>query len=288
MEKFTIKDFNKRFPTNDACLEEIKRLRFSGWVCPKCQRQDMLTKVSGRQTYACPCGHQVYPLSGTIFHKSSTELRTWFYAIYLMAQTRAGISAKQLERMTGVTYKTAWRMFKQIRQLMADGGGVLSGTVEIDETYIGGKEKGINGKALPAMSKQSKKTPVMGLVERGGKIKGHVVQGEAGKDLLPHVISDVAKDAQVMTDQLTAYQALRAMGYSHSSVNHTKEYVRGIVHTNTIEGFWSQLKGGIRTVYKHVDNRYLQHYVDEYAFRYSHRHLPKGLMFDAILSRVIG
>lgn len=113
--KFTINQFNKRFPNSDACLEEIKQLRFADYVCPKCKRADSLSKVTGRPVYACICGNQVHPLSGTIFHKSSTDLRTWFLTMYFMVQTRCGVSAKSIERTTGVTYKTAWRMMKEIR-----------------------------------------------------------------------------------------------------------------------------------------------------------------------------
>jgi transposase len=135
--KFTIREFNKRYPTSDACLEEIKRLRYSDFTCPKCDRKNMLSKIKGRQQYACPCGFQVAPLAGTIFHKSSTDLRTWFFAMFLMTQTRAGISAMQLMRMTGVTYKCAFRMMHQIRSLMDESGDTpLSGIVEIDETYL--------------------------------------------------------------------------------------------------------------------------------------------------------
>src|SRR5664279_5673478 len=134
MSKFTIRQFNDRFPTPDACLEELKQARYSEFICPKCARQDMLSKIKSRPQYACPCGFQVAPLAGTIFHKSSTDLRTWFYVMYIMTQTRAGISAKQLERETGVTYKTAWRMFREIRNLMAENGGdLLRGVVEVDE-----------------------------------------------------------------------------------------------------------------------------------------------------------
>lgn len=140
MSKFTITEFLNRFPTNEACLEEIKRLRWGDhMVCPKCERDTTFYKISGRPKYACQfCGYHLSPLAGTIFDKSSTPLTSWFYAIYLMAQTRSGISAKQLERELGVTYKTAWRMFKQIRLLLSDDGDInnLQGTVEVDKTYM--------------------------------------------------------------------------------------------------------------------------------------------------------
>ena len=137
-DKFTVRQFNYRFPTEDACLEELKVLRFGEKLdCAKCGKNSKFYKVKGRKAYQCPfCRYQIYPLAGTIFEKSTTPLKDWYYAIYLMTQTRAGMSAKQLERMLGVTYKTAWRMFHQIRKLMADDGEMLTGEVEIDEAYF--------------------------------------------------------------------------------------------------------------------------------------------------------
>src|SRR3989344_2885988 len=140
-DKFTLSQFLKRFPDDDKCLEEVKQLRWPDLVpCDKCGKSTKHHKVEGRKSYACQwCGSHVYPLAGTIFDKTTTSLQLWFYAIYLMVQTRAGISAKQLQRELGVTYKTAWRMFTQIRKLMSDSGSPLDGEVEVDETFIGGK-----------------------------------------------------------------------------------------------------------------------------------------------------
>lgn len=131
-DKFSLRQFKRKYGTHDLCLEAIKLLRFPvGTVCPKCTQPTVFYPVTGRSSYACKlCGWHVYPLQGTIFEHSSTPLDLWFFAMYLMVQTRAGISAKQLERMLGVTYKTAWRIFKQIRLLMAQGGSMLDGIVE--------------------------------------------------------------------------------------------------------------------------------------------------------------
>ena len=139
MQKYTIRDFNQEFPDDDACLQSIVDMLYpEGIDCRTCGQVRPHAKLSNRKAYSCEyCGTHVYPLAGTIFEKSSTPLRSWFYAMYLVAQTRCGISAKQLERELGVTYKTAWRMFKQIRTLMAEDGGMLRGTVEVDETFVG-------------------------------------------------------------------------------------------------------------------------------------------------------
>lgn len=280
--KFTVKQFNDRFPTADACLEEIKQSRFNGWVCPKCEREDMLYKVAARPVYSCACGNQVHPLSGTIFHKSSTDLRTWFFAMYLMTQTRAGISAKQLERMTGVTYKTAWRMFTQIRKLMAENDGdLLFGTVEVDEAYIGGKDT----KGRTGQSAAHAKGIVLGMVERGGRVRVKHVPSAHSENLMAPIHQNIAKGSRVVTDKHKSYTGLKYMGYQHDAINHTKGYITGDIHTNTIDGYWNQFKLGIMGVYRHVDKKYLQSYANEYAWRYSNRksEIP---MFELLLGRI--
>jgi len=140
MNKFTRKDFDTNFPTDNSCLGWVKNHRYpSGIECPICKKVTKHHKVNRRPVYECDnCGHQVSPLANTIFHKSSTSLRVWFQAIYLITSTRCGISAKQIQRETGVTYKTAWRMFKQIRTLLDEDFKHLTGEVEVDETYVGG------------------------------------------------------------------------------------------------------------------------------------------------------
>jgi transposase-like protein len=282
--KFTMKQFNDRFPTNEACLEELKQLRFGNeFACQKCGSINKHYKVTGRMAYACKdCGNHVYPMAGTIFQDSQTALKTWYFAIYLMAQTRAGISAKQLERMTGVTYKTAWRMFKQIRSMMTEDGGLLSGTVEVDETYVGGRAKYGTGRKGPT---SGGKIPVVGLVERGGRIRTKAITTANLPTVMPIIRKNVAEDANLMTDD-ARYYWLASRFYNHQSINHSKpQYAIGNVHTNTIEGFWSHLKLGIRAVYRHVDPKYLQYYANEYAFRYSNRK-HETPMFDLILEKI--
>src|SRR5208282_2322418 len=152
--RYTRQQFDREFPTDDACLEQIKEQRFPGGVavCQKCEGPRKHYRVAGRTAYACDkCGNHIYPLAGTIFEKSTTSLRVWFHAMYLMGSTRCGISAKQIQRETGVTYKTAWRMFKQIRSLLGEDlrlGGPESGGVELDEMYHGGRRKNAAGRML--------------------------------------------------------------------------------------------------------------------------------------------
>ncbi|HEX9679718.1 MAG TPA: IS1595 family transposase [Candidatus Saccharimonadales bacterium] len=283
--KFTVRQFNYRFPDDDACLEEIKVMRFGEMLdCPNCGKNNKFYKIEGRKAYSCGfCRHQIHPLAGTIFEKSSTPLQDWFYAIYLMAQTRAGISAKQLERMLGVTYKTAWRMFHQIRKLMADDEDMLSGEVEVDETYVGGKS---DGRGRTKGRHIGDKAVVMGMVERQGRAKVRHVKSSGSRSLIPELQAGIKGGSQIYSDQYPVYINLDKLGYKHASVNHQTNFAIGLTHTQNVENLWSHIKRGIIGVYRHVDPKYLQSYVDEYAFRYSHRKQPHGAMFDSILSRV--
>ena len=286
-EKFTLAEFHTRFQNDDDCLDEIKFMRFGdNMACTKCYKTNKFYRVNGRMAYACSfCGYQIFPLAGTIFGKSTTPLKSWFFAIYLMAQTRSGMSAKQLERMLGVTYKTAWRMFHQIRKLMADDSDLLTGEVEIDEMYITP-----NSRFTKKPMIKGDEEVVFGAVERSGRVKVKHIKNATSNILISEVQKSVDFKANVYTDGLLAYHTLYNTGWKHKSVNHQKEYVSSTdpkVHTQNIENLWSNMRRGIRGVYRHVDAKYLQAYIDEYAFRYSNRNKPSGYMFDIILSRVI-
>jgi transposase len=281
--KFSIKQFNQRFPDDSACLEEVKQLRFGdSLVCPRCQKDNKFYRVSGRSAYACSyCGHHIYPLKGSIFDHSSTELRLWFYAIYLMAQTRAGISAKQLERELGVTYKTAWRMFNHIRQLMSGDGNILTGEVEVDEVYFHPDTT----KRTTAKAHNSQ--IVFGMVERNGQAVTKHVKSSGVRVLSKEIRKGITSDATIYSDTHGSYRHLTRAGYIHFTINHSiQEYVSGDRHTQNIENLWSNIKRGITGVYRHVDPKYLQMYVDEYAFRYSNRKVQPKYMFDLILSNM--
>ena len=292
MTKFTLKDFQKMFANDDVCLDYIRHIKFSERIdCPKCGKKSLFHRASNRKTYACDhCGFPLSPAANTIFHKSPTPLTIWFYVIYLMAQTRGGISAKQIQRETGVTYKTAWRMCKEVRDILSEDFEKFSGIVEADESYFGGEErnKHANKRTMGAKGRSLKtKTPVLGLANRGGKLETHVVKNTKSDTIIPIVWANVNKDAEIHTDEYQSYNLLPLMGYTHGVVRHgNKIYVDGDVHTNTVEGFWSQAKNGIRGVYHAVSSKYLQHYLDEYSFRYNHRNdvMP---MFFSFLSRAI-
>lgn len=265
--KYSILDFQKEFPTDDVCLEYIFNKKYpnrKSWY-----------RVVGRKAYANAEGKHVHPLKGTIFEKSDTSLVKWFYAIFLFSVSKNGVSAKELERQLKVTYKTAWRIGKQIRRLMESDRRKLNGVVEADETYIGGYRKGgVGGKG---------KTPIIGIVQRGGSVKAKVSARETHL-ILNHMKENVEKGTSVFTDQFGVYKKALKLGYAHESINHwKKEFARNEVHTNTIEGFWSQLKRSIRGTYHSVSPKHLQTYVDEFAFRYNYRNFP---LFQAVMARI--
>lgn len=266
--RYTLKDFKTEYPDDDACLLSVLENRY-GTTCPKCGVVDTkFYKITGRKAFAClNCRKHIYPLADTIFRKSETSSWNWFYAIYQFSVSKNGVSAKELERTLGVTYKTAWRMCKQIRLLMEDDGEILTGEVEMDETYIGGRRK--------LAHKFNNKSVVFGAVERNGRAKISHVKSSGVRVLMPKIQEGVAPDAQLYSDEWRAYSSLRKRGYSHTTVNHSKlEYVRGTAHTNTIEGFWSQLKRSIDGTYHAVSPKYLQSYLNEFTFRYNLRDVP--------------
>lgn len=282
MKTYTLKDFQREFPGDAACLEWLKNYRWpDGITCKNCGKVTKHHLMTTRRSFSCQeCGNHVHPTADTIYHKSPTSLTVWFYAIYLMAQTRGGISAKQIQRETGVTYKTAWRMCQLIRQQLNEDRDPMGGSVEADESYFGGKQKG--GKRGRG---SENKTPVLGIVKRGGEIKTFKVENVQKATLLPLVVQTVEPGTTIYTDELTSYNGLAKLGYEHKQITHSlKVYVMGDIHTNTIDGFWGNTKNGISGVYHHVSAKYLENYLNEYGFRYNHRNDFRP-MFRSFLSR---
>lgn len=266
--RYTFQDFKKEYPNDQACLVSVLENRY-GSTCPRCGVVGVKWHpITGRKAFVCSeCDRHIYPLADTIFRKSETSLWNWFYAIFQFSVSKNGVSAKELERTLGVTYKTAWRMCKQIRKLMEQDSDILTGEVETDETYIGGRRK--------LAQKYNNKSVVHGVVERNGRAKITHVRAAGARVLLPIIKEGVAPQSQIYSDEWRAYQSLPQHGYTHTTVNHSKlEYVRGTAHTNTIEGFWSQLKRSIDGTYHAVSPKYLQSYLNEFAFRYNLRDVP--------------
>lgn len=232
--RYSVRDFDNEFPNDSACLAYVAEQRYPGGMadCAKCGKATKHHRVGNRTAYACQsCGNHIYPLAGTIFEKSTTSLKTWFYAMYLMGSTRCGISAKQIQRETGVTYKTAWRMFKQIRLLLSEGLQLEGSTVEMDEMFHGGHRR--------TSSWRDNKVPVVGMVERNdGKRIGRVV-ARVAPNVKKETLHGIAKEyvlpkSTIFTDDYVSYDGLEMQGYAHKRIRHSqKVYVSGDVHTNT-------------------------------------------------------
>lgn len=269
--KYTITDLKKDFPNDDVCLDYIFTNKYSD--------AKGYHRVTGRKCYAHQStGAQIHPLAGTIFEKSSTPLTLWFHAIFLFSSSKNGVSAKELQRQLGVTYKCAWRIASQIRSLMEQGNDPLSGTVEMDETFYG--KSGIN------KTKFKNKKAVLGAVERGGKVRAKVADNRQVDKVLSFAKSTVAQGTHIVTDEYRGYSHLSDIGFTHSSVKH------GIGHyswkgqdTNTIEGFWGQFKRSVRGTYHFVSPQHLQSYLNEFTFRYNLR-ASSVPIFEVLLQRV--
>ena len=282
----TLRQFQDRFPTEDSCLEHLKLVRFGErHECEKCGKDAQFYRVKARRSYACEhCGHQVYPTAGTPFHRTRTSLRDWFHVMFMFTTARNGVAAKEVERQIGVTYKTAWRMCHEIRKYMAavDGDEPVGGpfkTVEVDETFIGGhRPGGYGGKG---------KTVVVGIKERGGDIVTRVVPNRRRTSLMGAVTVNVKPHSEVHTDEFVAYDDLSGFnGYWHKRVNHAAgEYVSKTgVSTNSVEGFWAQLKRSINGTHIHVSAKHLAKYLGEFEFRHNRRNRPETMLSELMVS----
>lgn len=283
MEKMTVRQFFSIYPDDDACLAHIMEVRYGlRHVCRKCGVDATFHKLADRRAYSCAhCGDHLYPCAGTIFQDSRTSLQSWFYAIYLFVVTRHGVSGKELQRSLGVTYKTAWRMGQQIRSLMGTVGDftMLQGHVELDEAYIGGRISRAKSRNYAV-----NKTIVMGMVERGGRVRTEVIPNIKKGTLRGVTLRNVAEGSTVSTDELQSYVLLEGDGYKHGSVKHNAHiYVDGEHHTNSVESFWRLFKKSIASTHIHISQKHAQKYLDEFTFRASHRGMQNA-MFDLLIA----
>ena len=275
--------FQAEYPDSDTCLDKIMELRYGdNPTCAECKRETKYHRITKRRAYACQfCGTHVYPCVGTPFEKSTTPLYKWFYAMFLFTTTRHGVSAKELERQLGVTYKCAWRIAHEIRKLMGtlDVSG-LFGEVEVDETYVGGKRPGKRGRGAAG------KTVVLGMKEREGPIKSQVVEDAKTRTLEPIVRENVRQGSVVHTDEWLAYRRLGLFGYDHQTVNHgDEEWVRGSVHTNSLEGYWSLFKRSVLGTHVHISAKHMPKYLAEFDYRHNTRSNPQA-MFPLLVALV--
>ncbi len=286
IKPLTTRQFFQQFPDDETCLNHLFDVRFGqGHVCPKCERASKWFRIKAERAYSCQwCGHHLHPTVGTPFEQTRTPLQLWFYAMYLFTTTRHGVSAKELQRQLGVTYKTAWRMGHEIRKHMADvdGEAPIGGpgtAVEVDETLVGGVKKGKH------MRGSAGKTVVMGMLQRDGNVIAKVVPNQRRATLKPVVLANVLPGGELHTDELTSYAGLHLNGYRHMTVNHgAGEYVgyQG-ASTNGIENFWRHLKCSIVGTHISVSQKHLERYVKEFEFRFNRRTAPAS-MFASLIS----
>lgn len=273
------------------------RLWPTGPVCAHCGSTERISKMLGKSTrtglYKCyVCRKPFTVRMGTVFESSKIPLNVWLQAIFLVAGSKKGISSNQLARVLGLTVKTAWFLSHRIREAMREGDlapfGSDGGAVEVDETYIG-KRKGFGN----PKGGHAHKMAVLGLVDRdSGKCRMFYVEGGAGKLIQPIVLENLDREARLMTDEATMYRTIGKQFAEHSAVKHyNKEYVRGDVTTNTVEGAFSIFKRGMRGVYQHCAEKHLHRYLAEFEFRYSHREklgVDDAIRADLMLKGVVG
>jgi transposase-like protein len=285
----SVREFFARFPNDDACLTHIMNVRFGGTKldCPSCGAEGEFHKLRDRRVYACPhCLFQIAPTANTILHDTRTPLVSWFYAMYLFATTRHGVSGKELQRQLGVTYKTGYRIGMQIRKLMgsADFDGLLAGHIQADEAYVGGRRSGgKRGRGAPG------KTIVMGVIEEGGNLVTQIIPDVKMPTLRKVVNENVAKGSIVSTDELMSYGLLTGDGYIHGAVKHAAkewthyDYTQNVTHsTNSVEGFWRLFKASVRSTHIQISGKHMQRYLDEFTFRANHRERVNA-MFDLMV-----
>lgn len=281
------------FKTDQSCREYLEEMRWHGKpVCPHCNHDESYKFADGRY-YKCKACRQKFTVTiGTIFEDTKIGLRKWFIAIYIFSSHKKGISSCQLAKDVGVTQKSAWHMLHRIRFAFGiNEPDMLTDEVEVDETYIGGKAKNMHKSVREKKIKgrgASGKTPVLGLVERNGRVIAKPVPNTEADTLLPIVRERVALGSSIFTDEFPAYNKLDK-DYAHASVNHSAGvYVDGNIHTNTIDGYWSLLKRGIFGIYHQVSSKHLHRYCAEFDYRYNTRRNGEVQRFDNALKHTDG
>lgn len=274
---WTLLYVHTRFSTEEACLEHLEVLRWNGQT-PRCLRckGETVCRLKSRPLWECwKCSYQFSATTGhPVFHATKLPLPKWFIAIYLICSSKKSISAKQLQRDLGVTYKTAYRVGQQIRKGMKNElPHLLGGIVEADETWTGGKQRGFEWRKGARARGRVTKFPVFGMLQRGGETRAYAVPDVRHDTLEPLLSKHVDRTgAKLYTDQHIGYSPLRRKGWDHHTVNHLEQYVDGEVHTNGIESFWSLLKRGIVGQFHSVRRHKLQAYLDEFTCRFNARH----------------
>jgi transposase-like protein len=274
----------QEFDTSEECRTYLEELRWpKGMKCPRCESAK-ISRIRERNQFDCDsCRYQFSVTAGSIFHDSHLPLPKWFAAVYLMCEARKGVSANQLKRTLGVTYKTAWYLCHRIRKAMEEANPVpLKGTVEVDETFVGGHRRGVG------RGNRIGKSIVLGAIERGGEVRLRVEKRKNRKTLHRFIHEETAPDTKrIMTDEWFPYRGIADDDTTHETVDHSKEeWVRGDIHTNSIEGVWSLFKRSVVGSYHQVSAKHLDRYLDEFEFRFNNRKNP--YLFRDTLLRLLG
>ena len=281
-----IMELSRHFHTEQICRKHLEQIRWGNKpVCPHCNH-DKTWRFKDCKIFRCAgCRKKFTVMVGTIFENTNLPLTKWFMAIYLILNHKKGISSLQLGRDISITQKSAWFMNHRLRELTKSKRSTMSGIVEVDETYIGGKE--IN-KPKHKRSALNTKTTVFGMLERGKDIRVKVVSNPSSGNLISEILKNVEPGTYVISDGYYAYKRLGGY-YVHLSLQHQHgEYVRGAAHTNTIEGFWSHLKRSVTGIYHYISPKHTQRYCNASAFRYNTRELTSYERFNLAISNCGG
>lgn len=271
------------------CRELLETLRWpEGVRCPRCDH-DEVYEIASRNQYQCKdCDYRFSVTAGTIFDNTNLPLWKWFVAIYLMLESKKGVSAAQIARTIDVSYPTAWHLCHRVREALDEDDDedgppkLLQGIVEADETWVGGKQEGVGRGSMEG------KTMVAGALERDGDVRMDVVEGRSRRDLHGFIERHVSDEADaIFTDAWSAYDGIGDADTRHESVNHSaEEWVRGEVHTNGVESLWSLLQRSIVGAYHKVHTKHLERYLDELAWRFNNR--DNDNIFRDTLARMLG
>lgn len=283
----SIIDLLKAFPDEQTCIDHLEKLRWTGNVVSPFDKTSTVYKCKNNRYRCKNTGKYFNVKTNTLFDNTKLPLQKWFLAIYIVTSHKKGISSLQLSRDIDITQKSAWFMLQRIRNCFGiTENEKLDNEVEIDETFVGGKNKNrhVGKKVKNSQGRSFKdKTPVLGMIERKGKLMAKVVENTRAEVLTPEIISNVKKSASVITDEWLGYNSLKRF-YDHAFVKHNEgEFVNGRIYTNTIEGFWSILKRGIVGIYHFTTRKHLQKYVDEFVFRYNTRDNSTKDRFNLLL-----